>query len=214
MLDHLDSLTQRVAPAVARWSVRAVSERSEQLSVRQDVPEPPQRGFDAGLMVTVEDAGGLGHAATADSSEAGLGAAFGHALAMARSVAGRMAFDPSTLPASRERGHYRGPVERPVHAASLRERLALLTEVSAATRLDDRIVDWNASLVTTQTEQLLITSEGGRTEQRWSQTIPHVQATALVNGVTQTRSSAGQYNGWCQQGGLEVLERARHAGPR
>ena len=42
--------------------------------------------------------------------------------------------------------------------------------------------------------------------------MPHVQATAHVDGVTQTRSSAGQYNGWCQQGGLEVLERARFAG--
>jgi predicted Zn-dependent protease len=41
--------------------------------------------------------------------------------------------------------------------------------------------------------------------------MPHVQATAHVGGVTQTRSSAGQYNGWCQQGGLEVLERARFA---
>ena len=46
--------------------------------------------------------------------------------------------------------------------------------------------------------------------------MPHVQATAHVNGVTQTRSSAGQYNGFCQQGGLEVLERAdfAHEGAR
>jgi predicted Zn-dependent protease len=39
---------------------------------------------------------------------------------------------------------------------------------------------------------------------------------ASANGDTQTRSSAGQYNGFCQQGGLEVLERAGFAadGPR
>src|SRR5438034_11664028 len=46
---------------------------------------------------------------------------------------------------------------------------------------------------------------------------PSVQVTAHANGVTQVRSSAGQYNGYCQQGGIEVLERARFReseGPR
>ena len=76
---------------------------------------------------------------------------------------------------------------------------------------DERIVDWAASVLAVEVSQLLLTSEGGRTEQRWHVTMPHVQATAHVAGITQTRSSAGQYNGFCQQGGLEVLERASFA---
>jgi hypothetical protein len=36
---------------------------------------------------------------------------------------------------------------------------------------------------------------------------PSVQVTASANAVTQIRSSAGQYNGFFQQGGIEVLER-------
>ncbi len=211
MFDALDSLTQRVAPADARWTLRAVDELSETLTVRQDVAEAPQRCRDTGVMVSVSRDGGLGHAATADLSEAGLADAFARAGRMARAVAGRMVFDPADLPAVTATGRYEGVVRRPLLALGLGERLALLREVCAQAGGDSRIVDRVASLLTVQFEQLLLTSDGGRSKQRWSQTMPHVQATAHVGGVTQTRSSAGQYNGWCQQGGLEVLERARFA---
>jgi len=216
MLDDIELLTQRVAPTDLRWSLRAVHERSEQLCVRQDIAEAPQYSRDAGVMVSVQDGDGLGHAATADTSEAGIAAAFRRAHGLARAVAGRMVFDPAALPPARARGRYQSEVQRSVASSPLRERLALLSQVSQTTHLDSRIVDWQASLLSVQTEQLLLTSEGGRTEQRWSQTMPHVQATAHVDGVTQTRSSAGQYNGWCQQGGLEVLDRASFSteGPR
>ncbi|WP_127997548.1 TldD/PmbA family protein [Piscinibacter defluvii] len=216
MFDQLETLTARVAPDVERWSLRAVRERTEQLIVRQDVPEAPQRGLDEGVMVSVAHAGGLGHAATADLSEAGLAQAFERARRLAQAAAGHMVFDPAELPAVRSRGGYAGRVERPVASLPLRERLEVVRAACAAIRTDSRIVDWEATLGSGETEQLLITSDGARNEQRWSQTIPHLQATAHVDGVTQTRSSAGQYNGWCQQGGLEVLERAAFAsdGPR
>ncbi|MDB5893278.1 MAG: peptidase, partial [Rhodoferax sp.] len=46
--------------------------------------------------------------------------------------------------------------------------------------------------------------------------VPNIVAVASVGAETQTRSAAGQYNGFCQQGGLEVLDRAGFAsdGPR
>ncbi|WP_298829987.1 TldD/PmbA family protein [uncultured Piscinibacter sp.] len=211
MLDRLDTLTQRVAPSDARWTLRAVDETCETLQVRQDVAEPPQRSRDAGAMVSVAFGGGLGHAATADLSESGLAEAFDCARRLAAATAGRMVFDPAGLPSVTARGRYDGAVQRPVRTTSLGERLALLREVCASAQADARIVDRSASLLSVEAEQLLLTSDGGRSEQRWSATMPHVQATAHVAGVTQTRSSAGQYNGWCQQGGLEVLERARFA---
>ena len=211
MFDALDSLTQRVAPTDARWTLRAVDESTETLTVRQDIAEAPQRSRETGVMVSVARAGGLGHAATADLSESGLADVFERAGRMAQAVAGRMVFDPAELPAVTAKGRYEGVVQRPLQAMGLGERLALLREVCAQAGGDSRIVDRQASLLTVQFEQLLLTSDGGRSEQRWCQTMPHVQATAHVAGVTQTRSSAGQYNGWCQQGGLEVLERARFA---
>ena len=33
-----------------------------------------------------------------------------------------------------------------------------------------------------------------------------MSATAHANGDTQTRTHAGRYNGYCRQGGMEILE--------
>ena len=104
----------------------------------------------------------------------------------------------------------------PVASQALADKLALLSRVNAASRLDERIVDAVASLWTVNTDQLFFTSDGMRAEQRFAFVTPAVQVTARDNGVTQVRSSAGQYNGFCQQGGLEVLDRAHFEtdGPR
>jgi predicted Zn-dependent protease len=216
MLDALERNARAAAPAVSHWSVRGVVERSEELVVRQGVAQAPVRRLDAGAMVSVVDRGGLGYAATGDTSEAGLREAFGRARELAHAVAGRSVFDHGHLPGVAARGRYATRSERPVAALGLRQRLDLLAAVNAATRLDERIIDWSASLWTLDVEQRFVTGDGADTQQRWEMVIPNVQATAQAKGVTQTRSAAGQYNGYCQQGGLEVLERARFAddGPR
>ncbi|MES1265511.1 MAG: TldD/PmbA family protein, partial [Variovorax sp.] len=69
---------------------------------------------------------------------------------------------------------------------------------------------------TTRTQQLFVTSDGGRAEQSWDFMVPSLTVVAAANNDTQTRSSAGQYNGFCRQGGLEVLEHAAFVsdGPR
>ncbi|HJV95614.1 MAG TPA: TldD/PmbA family protein, partial [Albitalea sp.] len=216
MLDQLESAARRVAPAVQHWAVRGVVENAEELIVRHGVAQAPSRCRDAGVMVTVVDRGGLGYAATSDASEASLAAAFGQALQLAHAAAAHSVFDYGSLPACAPRGHYRSRVERPVAASGLKQRVELLSSASAAMQIDERIVDSSASLWSVDTQQLFVTSEGGCAEQQWSFVIPNVQATASVRGVTQTRSAAGQYNGFCQQGGLEVLDRMHFAteGPR
>jgi len=220
MLDTLEATARRAAaalPSTARhWAVRGVREVSEQLSVRDDVAEAPRRSHDAGAMVTVID-GGLGYAATSDVSEAGLAAAFRHAHALARASAGKTAHDDSALVPPTASGRYASAVARPASGATLPEKLEWLREVSAAAKADARIVDRHATLWTVVTDQLYLTSDGARTEQHWEFLTPSVQVTAHDAGITQVRSSAGQYNGYCQQGGLEVLERAgfrTEEGPR
>ncbi|HJV62974.1 MAG TPA: TldD/PmbA family protein [Albitalea sp.] len=216
MLDQLEAAARRAAPAVQHWTVRGVVEESEELTVRQGVAQAPSRCRDAGAMVSVVDRGGMGYAATSDCSEAGLAAAFQRARDLAHAVAGRTVFDYGTLAGAAPRGRYASRVERPVARDGMKSRLDLLSSVNAQTRLGERIVDSSASLWTLQVEQVLVTGDGGCAQQRFSYVIPSVQATARVDGVTQTRSAHGQYNGFCQQGGLEVLERAGFAsdGPR
>ena len=216
MLDTLEDHARRAAPAVDQWAVRGVVERSEVLTVRHQVAQAPSRRIDAGAMVTVVDGGGLGYAATSDTSEAGLRRAFGEATALARAVADHAVFDARRLPRIGARGAYRTVVEQPMEALGLRERLALLTEADAALRPDARIVDSIARLHSVDTEQLFVTGDGAHIAQRWRIAMPHLQATARVGPVVQTRSAAGQYGGHCQQGGLEVLERTgfHRDGPR
>ena len=220
MLDHLESRARlaaaRLPSSALHWAVRAVHEESEQLSVRDDVTEAPSRALDDGAMVTVID-GGQGYAATSDLSEAGLGAAFERAHALARAGAGRTVVDHSRIERSAARGRYASQVDRTLAASSLPERLNWLQEVCAAAGGDARIVDRHATLWNVRSQQLHISSDGGHTEQQWEFTTPSVTATAHAGGVTQVRSSGGQYNGFCQQGGIEVLERSgfrTQEGPR
>ncbi|HSV71347.1 MAG TPA: TldD/PmbA family protein [Methylibium sp.] len=214
MLDTLEQHARRAAASlpssVAHWAVRGVHESSEQLAVRDGVAEAPKRLRDAGAMLTVVD-GGLGYAATSDTSEAGLRDAFARAHALARASAGKTVFDYAQMPRPQGGGRYASAVERPTALASLADKLDLLQRVNAASRPDARIVDAMASLWTVATEQLFFTDAGMRAEQRFEFVTPSIQVTAHANGVTQVRSSAGQYNGYCQQGGLEVLERAHFA---
>ena len=217
-LDHDARAASRCLPGSAtHWSVRGVLERSEQLSVRQDIAEAPRRALDHGAMVSVVD-GGQGFAATSDLSEAGLAAAFSRAYALARAGAGRTVVDAAHVPRGSGSGRYATPVAQPMSSATLPEKLGWLREVCATAGAGDaRVVERHATLWSVQTEQLQIASDGARTEQQWEFTTPAVQVTVQALGQTQRRSSAGQYNGFCQQGGLEVLERAgfrEREGPR
>lgn len=217
MLDRLSNHAHQAAPAgVDHWAVRGVSERSQRLLVRQDIAQSPALLRDDGAMVTVIAGGGLGYAATSDTSVAGLKGAFARAQELAQATAGNTVFDPRQLRMPRPQGRYDSVVTRDSAHMALADKIDLLRAVSTATRVDERIVDWQASLWTVQVDQLYLTSEGAHAEQHWQMQTPSIQATAQVKGVTQTRSSAGQYNGFCQQGGLEVIDRSglRTDGPR
>jgi predicted Zn-dependent protease len=209
MLDDLQAHARQAAPAgVSHWAVRGLSERSQRLMVRQGIAQSPTLMRDEGAMVTVIASGGMGYAATSDTSVAGLKVAFAHALSLAKATAGKTVFDPGTLHMPQPKGRYDSEVKQDSAGMSLTDKIDLLRAVSAATRVDDRIVDWQVSLWTVHVDQLHITSEGAHAEQHWQMLTPAIQATAQVNGITQTRSSAGQYNGFCQQGGLEVIARS------
>jgi len=213
VIDKLEATARRAAQSlptgVQHWAVRGVSETSEQLCVRHGVAQAPERLRDEGVMVTVIDGGGLGYAGTCDTSESGLREAFARAHELARASAGKTVFDYAQAPRAQSSGRYESEVRRPAHSMTLADKFELLRRVDAHAHRGAHIVDSSTKLWTVQTEQLFFTSEGAMAHQRFSFTTPEVQVTAHRDGVTQVRSSAGQYNGFCQQGGLEVLDRAR-----
>lgn len=193
-----------VPPAVDFWSLRVVHERSESLSVRQDVVEPVASHDDLGVMVTVVHRGGLGYAGTSDVTEAGLRRAVECAAAWARRTARRSLVDFSQVAFPHPQGDYETPVVAAWDSLPLSDKLNLLRTESARLKSDDRIVDWAASLWHTRTDTHYVTNGGGDARQRIACTVPMLSATANAGTETQTRTFGGR--GCCRQGGLEVLE--------
>ena len=189
-------------------SLRAVTERAEQLEVRRDVPEPPRRTLDRGAMLTVVERGGSGYAGTADLSQAGLKRARADAMRMADATRDRLALDPTRLRGVATRVRYSGPGVDLRARPTLAERFDLLAEESRRCRIDERIVDWAANLWTTHSEQLFLSSDGADVEQSFEFVVANVSVTANDGPVTQTRTLGGQYNGFSRQGGSEVLDAA------
>ena len=206
MLATLARDFRAAAPAVDFCALRYVDEESERLTVRQDVAEPPQLSRDRGAMVTVIDKGGLGYAATSDLSPAGLKDALARARRFAQLTGGRSVVDYSGIAMPRPEGIYRPRAVAGARSASRREKYDLLACETRACRIDDRIVDWEASLWTTTTRQAYFTADGAAVEQEFHYVVPNMSATAYHDGETQTRSHAGRYNGFCRQGGLEILD--------
>jgi predicted Zn-dependent protease len=202
---------RRIVPAVDFCSLRVLDETSRFLCVRQDVAEPAQTSREFGAMVTVLDGDGLGYAASSDLSDAGLSTAVTRAREWAHLSRGRSVFagQPPALPSARGVFHSAGTSDAEMPKS---EAFALLHRESAACRINDQIVDWAAHLWTTHTRQLMVTTDGGEALQEWRFTVPGLHVVGHRTGLTQTRSWGGRHNGFCQQGGMDVLRRSGFAG--
>lgn len=208
MPDSIRTLFKRLAPAVDFCSLRLVDEASEHLMVRQDILQPPSTGIDRGAMITVMHRGGYGYAATSDLSAAGLKDAITRARRWAEASAGRSVVDYSSIEWPQPVGSYATPAARSTWAPSRRELIDLLLRESNACRIDARIVDWHAALWSVTASQLYLTADGADVSQQFHYVIPSLVVTANQGADTQTRSLGGQYNGYCRQGGMEVLDDA------
>jgi len=210
MIDQLAERFRRVAPKADFCSLRFVRERSEAVSVRQDVVQPAASALDVGAMITVVSGTGLGYAGTSDLSEDGLRRASEQALAWAKRTAGRSVVDFSKVPMPRPEGDYTSPVEIPWESVSLADRIDIARKESERLGGDPRIVDWEASIVHIDTESVYLTADGSRATQRFRFLVPYLSATANQGAETQTRSLGGR--GMCRQGGLEVLDAVGYRG--
>jgi len=210
-IESLSQRFRRLVPAADHCALRVVEEISESTSVRQDVPEPTTRSIDRGAMVTLIDGDGLGYAATSDLSDSGLRAAIERASDWARLSKGRSVFNGAAPQMPAARGRYASPTTKPIDWSKA-DRIELLMRESRACRIDERIVDWEASLWTIRTRSLSLTADGGEAMQEVDQTIPSLQVVAHAGSVTQTRSWGGRGNGFCQQGGMEIIERSGFIG--
>lgn len=195
---------QQVIPKVDFCSLRYVEKRSEILSVRQNIAEPPLRRDDVGVMITVIDQGGFGYAATSNLSQAGLREAVTQACDWAHRSRGRMVIDFADFMMPHSRGEYATVVSKNWEDLDLSEKLNLLYQESANCQIHQNIVDWKTTLWSVQTEQWYFTNEGGEIHQTIQYLVPNIRVVANAGADTQYRTLGGQ--GYGRQGGLEVLE--------
>ncbi len=199
------ALAASVAPACEAWSLRTVDEQDETIQVRQDICESVGRSHDRGVMVMVSDRGGTAYVATQRYDRDGLRQAFLQAREHARAMGASM---PT---ADRPGGGRRpprlrrdGPEGEPL-PSTLAERIELVTEACRSLAIDPRITERRATASFTTVAQGYVDSDGAEVEQYFRYTVPNLSAVASHQGQTQTRTLAGQYNGYCHQGGFEVL---------
>jgi predicted Zn-dependent protease len=204
MFQTVDSWFPQLRSGGSAWTLRLVDERAGSLSVRRDVPQPPQLSRDRGAMVTVYAAGGAGYAATSDVSRDGVQRALDRAERWARATAARSVINFAEVPVPTVRGQRESPG---VDASWPRARwMEALAAESAGARIDPRVVDWDATVEVREAEHRLLTSAGGDVRQRYRFVMPSLSVTANAGTVTQTRTLHGG-RGICQQGGVEILAR-------
>jgi predicted Zn-dependent protease len=209
MLELIAERLQSVLPSASDCgycAARLVEERSERIAVRQDVVQPLAVDHDVGVMITVLHGGGYGYAATSDVTETGLRAAIDRARTWAATTASR-AIDYGKVALPHPRGAYRTSVEKRWDSVSVGDKIALVSDYSRRLKGHADIVDWEASLWRVERATLLVTNGGGRVTQELALLAPRLSVTANRGAETQTRSM-GMFDR-SQQGGLEVLDRAR-----
>jgi predicted Zn-dependent protease len=204
LLEAVERRFREVAPAAEFVSLRFVAERDEAISFRRDVAQPVRSSEDIGVMITVQDGGGIGYGATCDLGASGLRRAAERAQAWARRTAEAGAFDPAALARGPVRGAYRSAVRRPWRSVPLSDKLAMVEGESRRLGGDPRVLDWFATLWWSEVDTLWLTLDGSRVEQRFEYLLPMLSATANTGAETQTRTFGG--HAWARQGGLEVLD--------
>jgi predicted Zn-dependent protease len=187
------------------WSVRFVDERTDDHTVRNDVPLPSRHVRERGAMVTAWSGAGAGYAATADLSAGGLQRALERATTRAQACAAHTLIDHREMTRPAQSGSYVSPNAQEA-LPSRREWIERLARECARANVDARIVERVAGLQVTQSDQLYLTSDGVRIEQKFRFLMPGLSAVAHDDGDTQERTLNGHV-GALAQGGIEVLSR-------
>jgi predicted Zn-dependent protease len=193
----------------AQLSIRWVQSDGEAFGLNTRVEDPLALWHDQGVMITAYLEGGVGYCATAALHAQAMVDATRLAVSRAKLVASSGLLGPGLLPLpsaelsklSRLPGQGRPILSRP----SLRK---LLVQESEAAHAFESVVasEFKISLQRSHHRHWL---DGVLISEFDTQFVePHAQVTVVLNGEAQTRSLAGRYNGYCQQGGFEVIERS------
>lgn len=188
---------------VAYAEVRAVSEETESVDVRDDRVEGLSRSTSRGVGVRVLAGGCWGFAATSDATPEALRDLARSALEVAR-ASGRVAGMPARLddtpPA---RGTYETPCARDALDVPLAEKIELLLATTAAAREVPGLTYAEATTDAWRRRTVLRTTDGGSVDQTVRQAGGGLLTYAIGGGEVQRRSFPNSFRGQFVTGGWE-----------
>jgi TldD protein len=182
--------------------------RSERIEVRNGVVATLADGTSTGFGIRALIDGAWGFAASADLSDAGVDAAAGRAVAIARAsaaIARRRIGAPVT---QAHAGAFATPMERDPADVPLGQRVALLLDAERLLHGSPEIAVGRAWLDLWRVDKYFYSTAGSRLAQHIRQAGSGIEAMAVGNGDVQVRTYPGDV-GLYQSGGWEIVERAR-----
>ncbi|MFW7381700.1 MAG: TldD/PmbA family protein [Oligoflexus sp.] len=186
------------------WSIRFVEREHDELAMRRGVVEPRASLFDRGFMITVWKSGCYAYGASSRLDREGVRMAFDQACRWLDHLHGKILIPLQADHFPQYQGCYRSLVKTDWSDISLDEKYAILNRASQKLKRDERIVDWQASLIATRYTTAFRSSNGSEIDQEFHWFRPWLGVTAHDRGETERRSFGGY--GICRQGGLEVLD--------
>ena len=200
LADLMDSARSRAAYADARI-VRSAHER---LSTRLGRIDSVASAEEEGIGVRVRVGGAWGFAATSDLSARGAEEALARALGVAE--AQPVARAAALAPVAPAVGEWANPVERDPFEVSLEEKLEALLAIDGAMRGDARIAVTSAYLSAFREERFFASTDGAAVTQRTTECGGGMQAIAVDERESQTRSYPGSHGAGVVQGGWEAFD--------
>lgn len=191
---------KQLAPKVDYWSLRLVLERSEHISVRENVVQPPHINQHHGAYISLIDGDGFAYAATSELNHRGFSRAVEQALVWAKLSARHGILKAADIPRPQQSGHYQSEMEQAWQSSNMGDKIVLLQDINRALKIDDCIVDWQAQLGHREIHSILVTSDGVTIEQGFHYIMSGFAAVANKGSQTQRRTGGGW--GTARQGGL------------
>ncbi|HIE09815.1 MAG TPA: TldD/PmbA family protein [Armatimonadetes bacterium] len=189
---------------------RAVARRSEEVSVKNEAPEGIRRSEEAGLGVRVLVDGAWGFSASGlvrvEEARRVVERALEIAKASAKVRRERVGLAPSVVVPG---GRYETPLKRDPFLVPLEEKLALLIEATSRMAKEPSVKVRRAVFRAYEERKFFASTEGSRIYQRIVHCGGGIEATAVDEGDTQTRSYPASHGGNYAASGWEFFESLR-----
>jgi predicted Zn-dependent protease len=203
-IPKLSDLLDRIDLPVDWLGIRKVREVATSRSARDGMPQNNSTSISEGVMVEVLFNGQIGYGATNILTTEGIRAAAHAAYQQALAANKYRSHTVTTAQRPKVVGQYTSPIHQPFNTLTPGEVGQQLNKVCQTLKVDDRIVQTSATIISREIETWFVSSNGSDVYQKFLLMTTDYAATAQEGSIVQHRSDRGGL-ARCYQGGLEYF---------